>query len=103
MMCLRVMRKAKHHSMQGSQPSCLMHNWGSDTAGCTRATLELHGAVRSGAAGCGSNRDHWPPAGHESYASTHAHLGTGGRETHRGPPAASRPEEQLDSELPHGC
>ncbi len=28
MMCQRVMRKAEHHPMLRSQPSCFMHNWG---------------------------------------------------------------------------
>ena len=39
------------------------------------------GAVRSGTAGCGLNWDHRPCTGRGSYASTHAHLGTAGRET----------------------
>ncbi len=51
------------------------------TVGRARATPELHGAVRSGTAGCGLYRDHWPCTGRGSYASTHAHLGTAGRET----------------------
>jgi hypothetical protein len=38
-----------------------------------------------------------------TYASTHAHLGTTGRWTGRGPRAASGPEEQRDSEWSHGC
>ena len=51
------------------------------TVGRALATPELHGAVRSGTAGCGLNRDHWPCTGRGSYASTHAHLGTAGRGT----------------------
>ena len=39
------------------------------------------GAVQSGTAGCGLNRDHWPCTGRGSYASTQAHLGTAGPET----------------------
>ena len=66
--------------------------------GRARATPELHGAVRSGTAGCGLNRDHWPCTGRGSYASTHAHLGTAGRETILGSRAASGPEELRDSE-----
>jgi len=68
------------------------------TVGRARATPELHGAVRSGTAGCGLNRDHWPCTGRGSYASTHAHLGTAGRETILGSRAASGPEELRDSE-----
>jgi hypothetical protein len=68
------------------------------TAGRTRATPELHGAVRSGTACCGPNRDHWPRAGRGSYASTHAHLGTAGRGTLWEPLAASGLEELRDSE-----
>jgi hypothetical protein len=68
------------------------------TVGRARATQELHGAVRSGTAGCGLNRDHGPCTGCGSYASTHAHLGTAGRETLWGPRAASGPEEMRDSE-----
>jgi hypothetical protein len=63
-----------------------------------RATPELHGAVRSGTAGCRLYRDHWPCTGRGSYASTHAHLGTAGRETILGSRAASGPEELRDSE-----
>ncbi len=64
-----------------------------------RATQELHGAVRSGTAGCRLNRDHGPCTGRGgSYASTYAHLGTAGRETLWGPRAASGPEELRDSE-----
>ena len=54
------------------------------TVGRARTTPELHGAVRSGTVGCGLNRDQWPCTGRGSYASTHAHLGTAGRETHLG-------------------
>ena len=68
------------------------------TVGRARATPELHGAVRSGTAGCGLNWDHWPCTGRGSYASTHAHLGTAGRETIFGLRAASGPEELRDSE-----
>ncbi len=96
------------------------------TTGRALATLELHGTVRIGTAGCGLNRDHGqctgrvsisaPPAARpfgnrgpragrrscatrsRSYASTHAHLGTAGRETLWGPRAASGPEELRDSE-----
>jgi hypothetical protein len=46
-----------------------------------RATPELHGAVRSGTVGRGPNRDHRPWTGRGGFASTHAHLGTAGRET----------------------
>jgi hypothetical protein len=46
------------------------------TVGRARATPELHGAVRSGTAGCGLNRDDGPCTGCGSYASTHAHLGS---------------------------
>jgi hypothetical protein len=67
------------------------------TVGSARATPELHGAVRSGATGYGLNRDHGPCMGRESYASTHAHLGTAGRETLWGSRAASGPEELRDS------
>ncbi len=66
--------------------------------GRTRATPELHGAVRSGTAGRGPNRDHGPRAGCGSYASTHARLGTAGRGTLWEPRAASGPEELRDSE-----
>jgi hypothetical protein len=59
---------------------------------------ELHGAVRSGTAGCGLNRDHGPCTGRGSYASTHAHLGSAGRETLWGSLAASGLEELRDSE-----
>jgi hypothetical protein len=62
------------------------------------ATLELHGAVRSGTAGYGLNRDHGPCTGRGSYASTHAHLSTAGRETLWGSRAASGPKELRDSE-----
>ncbi len=68
------------------------------TVGRARATPELHGAVRSGTAGCGPNRDHGLCTGRGSYASTHAHLGTAGRETLWGPWAASGPEKLRDSE-----
>jgi hypothetical protein len=50
------------------------------TVGRARATPKLYGAVRSGTAGCGLNREHGPCIGRGSYASTHAHLGTAGRE-----------------------
>jgi hypothetical protein len=46
-----------------------------------RATPELHGAVRSGTVGRGPNRDHRQWTGRGGLASTHAHLGTAGRET----------------------
>ncbi len=68
------------------------------TVGRARATPELHGAERSGTAGCGLNRDHGPCTGRGSYASMHAHLGTAGRETILGSRAASGPEELRDSE-----
>jgi hypothetical protein len=51
------------------------------TVGRARTTQELHSTVRSGTAGCGLYRDHWPCTGSGSYASTHAHPGTAGRET----------------------
>jgi hypothetical protein len=51
------------------------------TVGRARATPELHGAVRSGTVGRGLNRDHRPWTGRGGFASTHAHLGTAGRET----------------------
>ena len=51
------------------------------TVGRARATPELHGAVRSGTVGRGPNRDHRPWTGRGGFASTHAHLGTAGRET----------------------
>jgi hypothetical protein len=73
------------------------------TVGRARATPELHGAVRSGTAGCGLNRDHGPCTGRGSNASTHAQLGTAGRETLWGSRAASGPEELRDSEQSHGC
>jgi hypothetical protein len=74
------------------------------TVGRARATPELHGgAVRSGTAGRGLNRDHGPCTGRGGFASTHAHLGTAGRETLWGPRAAGGPEELRDSELSHGC
>ncbi len=66
--------------------------------GRARTTQELHGAVRSGTAGCGLNRDNLPCTCRGSYASSHAHLGTAGRETHLGSLAASGPEELRDSE-----
>jgi hypothetical protein len=67
------------------------------------ATPEMHGAVRSGTAGCDKlsvrlNRDHGPCTGRGSYESTHAHLGTADRETLWGSRAASGPEELRDSE-----
>ena len=69
------------------------------TVGRALATLELHGAVRSGTAGRGPNRDHGPPrTGCRSYASTHAHLGTAGRWTLWESRAASGPQELRDSE-----
>ncbi len=74
-----------------------------ETVGRARATPELHGAVRSSTAGCGLYRDHWPCTGRGSYASTHAHLGTAGRETLWIPRAASGPEELgRDSEQTYG-
>ncbi len=70
------------------------------TAGRARAMPELRGAVRSGTAGCGPNRDHAVTTGRArtsgdgvvpvgradlgSYASTHAHLGTPGHGTRKG-------------------
>ncbi len=81
-----------------------MLRWAPPAAGPTgtvrraRATPELHGAVRSGTAGYGLNRDHGPCTSHGSYASTQAHLGTAGRETLWGSRAASGPEELRDSE-----
>ena len=51
------------------------------TVGRARATPERHGAVRSGTVGRGPNRDHRPWTGRGGFASTHAHLGTAGRET----------------------
>ena len=68
------------------------------TAGRTRATQELHGAVRGGTAARGSHRDYGPCWGRWSYASMHAHFGTAGRETLWGSRAASGPEELRDSE-----
>ncbi len=68
------------------------------TVGRARATSELHGAVRSGTAGYGLNRDHGLCTGRGSYASTHAHLGTAGSETILGSRAASGPQELRDSE-----
>ncbi len=69
------------------------------TVGRARTTPELHGAIQSGTAGCGLYRDHWPctVTGRGSYASTHAHLGTAGRESILGSRAASGPEELCDS------
>ncbi len=68
------------------------------TVGSARATLELHGPVRSCTAGCGLNQDYGPCTGHGNYTLTHAHLGTAGCETLWGPRAASGPEELRDSE-----
>jgi hypothetical protein len=68
------------------------------TMGRARATPELHGAVRSGTVGRGLNRDHGPWTGCGSYASTHAHLDTVGRETLWGSRAVRGPEELHDSE-----
>jgi hypothetical protein len=51
------------------------------TVGRARATPELHGAVQRGTIGGGPNRDHRPWTGRGGFASTHAHLGTAGRET----------------------
>ena len=68
------------------------------TVGRARTTPELHGAVRSGTTGYGLNRDHGPCTGRGSYASSHAHLGTAGRETILGLRAASGLEELRDSE-----
>ncbi len=68
------------------------------TVGRARTTPELHGAVQRGTAGCGLNRDQRPCMGRGSYALTHAHLGTAGRETLWGSLVASGPEELLDSE-----
>jgi hypothetical protein len=50
------------------------------TVGRARATPELHGAVQRGTVGRGLNRDHRPCTGRGSYASSHADLGTAGRE-----------------------
>jgi hypothetical protein len=69
------------------------------TVRSARATL--HGAVRSGTAGSGPNRDHRPCTGRGSYALSHAHLGTAGREPFLGSRAASGPEKLLDSEWTH--
>ncbi len=66
------------------------------TTGRTRATPELHVAVRSGTAGCRHNGDHWPRVGSDS--STHAHLGTAGRETLWEPLATSGQEVLRDLE-----
>jgi hypothetical protein len=63
------------------------------TVGRALTTPELQGSVRSCTAGCGLNRDHGQCTGRGSYASTHAHLGTSGRETLWGSLAASGPEE----------
>ncbi len=68
------------------------------TMGSALATPELHCAVQSGTACRGPNRDHGPRASRESYASTHAHLGTTGRGTLWQQWAASGPEELRDSE-----
>ena len=71
------------------------------TVGRARATPELHGAVRSGTVGLGLNRDHRPWTGRGGFASTHAHLGTAGRETtlgKLGSRAVRGPEELLDPE-----
>ncbi len=68
------------------------------TVGRARATQELHNAVRRDTAGCGLYRDNWPCTGRGSYASSHAHLGTAGRETILGSRAASGPEGLRDSE-----
>ena len=72
------------------------------TVGRARATPELHGAVRSGTVGRGPNRDHRPWTGRGGFASTHAHLGTAGRETilanFLGSRAVRGPEELRDSE-----
>ena len=68
------------------------------TVGRARAAPELHGAVLRGTVGRGLNRDHRPCTGRGSYASSHAHLGTAGRETILGSRAASGPEELRDSE-----
>ena len=73
------------------------------TVGRARTTPELPGAVQRGTVGRGLNRDHRPCTGRGSYASTHAHLGTAGRETILGSRAASGPEELRDSEWSHGC
>ena len=51
------------------------------TVGRARAMPELHRAVRSGTVGRGLNRDHRPWTGRGGCASTHAHLGSAGRET----------------------
>ena len=59
------------------------------TVGRARATPELHGAVRSGTACCGLNRDQGPCTGRGSSA---------GRETLWEPRAASGPEELRDLE-----
>jgi hypothetical protein len=60
------------------------------TAGRTRATPELHGAVRGCTAGRQSLWDYGPCWGRGSYALTHAHLGTAGRGTSKGTVASER-------------
>ncbi len=64
-----------------------------DHAGAARRCTKLH---RRAGAGCGLYRDHWPCMGRGSYASTHANLGTAGRETLWGSRAARGPEELLN-------
>ena len=72
------------------------------TVGRARAAPELHGAVLRGTVGRGPNRDHRPWTGRGGFASTHAHLGTAGRETilanFLGSRAVRGPEELRDSE-----
>ena len=72
------------------------------TVGRARATPELHGAVQRGTVGRGPNWDHRPWTGRGGFASTHAHLGTAGRETilanFLGSRAVRGPEELRDSE-----
>ena len=84
--------------MTGTEPHAPRGTAGRGPNCRARATPELYGAVRSGTASYGLNRDHGPCTGRGSYASTHAHLGTAGRETLWGPRAASGPEELRDSE-----
>ena len=67
------------------------------TVGRARATPELHGAVQRGTVARGPNRDHRPRTGRGGLASTHAHLGTAGRETLWGLRAASGQEEPSGS------
>jgi hypothetical protein len=63
-----------------------------------QATPELQGAVSSGTAGWGANRDHCQRLGSRSYVSTHAHLGTACSGTPWEPLTASGQEELHESE-----